>query len=1040
VGPSQATYTKVSNPYSPLEVDTPHHDVDAWLASSFSTSLPCLDSVPEIAPRIPTPPVSPSGQAKIEVQKVIESLKLRAAALGAGLVSKRKGKNKISMAPLPTLDEAEEGLCSSEQPHVQQHEQPHEQQHAQQQNQHTTGSSSPEKGEEDPSCVQVGQTPQHISSPDQQHFRVSINHLKFTGPCMHADKGRIQLELSIGDTGYVKLHLHVFEQRSHVKISNGAEKEILPPTGPFHVQEGKTRKVYKLPYYTSMQNWSLQPHVFESIMYSAECYDRSNGHVFPLSQKWTDAFSDPVGANAKCPQYWSQVVNAFKHQWKGTNVYGFPPMNDDLVHKTLMYHTLQQRQASSHGKPFRGIYVVPYKPSAPYWKLTSQFQVLKLFGSGSNIFAAPAHRGRSKQVHKVVSPVTMCVLYDPGYTTSNNLAAYMYAMEQCSESLSSGDMAFTIYNDSVSSSSPHSMVNDGGVGQNLTETHCTNNIHDQMHSLSPKYGEGNTGDSTNINNNTTQGHESSPEAEFSKFCEGLEGIKLYNTRWCQADPEYLPEQMEEFNRLVLNDEEMRQVEALVSASKLSSILEHEGDPDWQEIDKAILEHLRVLRDKDNPKEGENNYDPSMFNKSWVEGGYLPIQHVRQINQEHVEDSIDDSCLVIKTKVLGKYNNSALIDEGAGRSVLNVDWYESQGIDWRKEFAVPDSKSTSVVYMANLSPVTTYGTITIPIEIKGTRKVQFHQTFQLLSLGANNYAQILGFDWKKKYHSVTFLPEYTIKLRKLDCEINAYPMPLRLYQIKFPTETTDEPTPTCEEVTPKQILKDIKLLSARPHMLHVHVPPTSYLRQILVRPAHDEDQMKAKQDIGPEQWNEDVDLEARAVILRARIEETYWREYTDVLDHEHVGINTAMPHEHIIEVPEGTEPFSRKLKRLSPLEMELLNKYITEMVGGGRIRPSDSPWGANVLFVPKPCGGFRCCQDYRELNKRMKHDTYPLPRIDVHMDMAQGSFWSKMDLLKGFYQLPMHKDSIKYTAFNTLVGKFEFLVMPMGLQSAPGSFM
>jgi hypothetical protein len=35
-----------------------------------------------------------------------------------------------------------------------------------------------------------------------------------------------------------------------------------------------------------------------------------------------------------------------------------------------------------------------------------------------------------------------------------------------------------------------------------------------------------------------------------------------------------------------------------------------------------------------------------------------------------------------------------------------------------------------------------------------------------------------------------------------------------------------------------------------------------------------------------------------------------------------------------------------------------------------------------------------------LNKRMKHDTYPLPRVDVHLDMAQGVFFSKMDLLKG----------------------------------------
>jgi Reverse transcriptase (RNA-dependent DNA polymerase). len=191
---------------------------------------------------------------------------------------------------------------------------------------------------------------------------------------------------------------------------------------------------------------------------------------------------------------------------------------------------------------------------------------------------------------------------------------------------------------------------------------------------------------------------------------------------------------------------------------------------------------------------------------------------------------------------------------------------------------------------------------------------------------------------------------------------------------------------------------------------------------------------------PSTWQEDDNLEARAAILRQRIEDTFRHNYADVLDCEPQGVNHNMPHEHIIEILEGAQPYSRKLKRLSPLEMELLNKYIKEMVDGGRIRPSDSPWGANVLFVPKPVVALDVAKTIGNLNKRMKHDTYPLPRIDVHMDMAQGTFWTKMDLLKGFYQLPMHPDSIKYTAFNTLIGKYEFLVMPMGLQSAPGSFM
>mgnify|MGYP000432080184 CR=1 FL=1 len=341
-------------------------------------------------------------------------------------------------------------------------------------------------------------------------------------------------------------------------------------------------------------------------------------------------------------------------------------------------------------------------------------------------------------------------------------------------------------------------------------------------------------------------------------------------------------------------------------------------------------------------------------------------------------------------------------------------------------------------MANGIEVDTYGAITTKVEVKGSRKVTFMQEFQLLRLGASNYAQILGFDWKFECQTATLLPEYIVKLRKYDCDLDAHPVPIRLYQIRTPKE--GEELPPMEEISPKQMAKDIKLLSARLRRLHLNVNSNSFVRQIIVRPNQEEDMTQEVMHKEPEKWKIDDSLEERAKILRKRIEDTYRKEYQDVLDCEPQGVNDAMPHKHKIEIKDGASPYSQKMKRLSPLEMELLSKYIKEMVEGGRIRPSSSPWGANILFVPKPCGGWRCVQDYRELNKIIKTDTYPLPRIDVHMNMAQGTFWSKMDLLKGFYQLHMEENSIQYTAFNTLLGKYEFLVMPMGLQSAPGSFM
>jgi hypothetical protein len=81
-----------------------------------------------------------------------------------------------------------------------------------------------------------------------------------------------------------------------------------------------------------------------------------------------------------------------------------------------------------------------------------------------------------------------------------------------------------------------------------------------------------------------------------------------------------------------------------------------------------------------------------------------------------------------------------------------------------------------------------------------------------------------------------------------------------------------------------------------------------------------------------------------------------------------------------------------------------------------------------------------CIDYRGLNAVIKKNTYPLPRIQDCLDrIGAAKRISKFDLLSGFYQLQMAEESINKTAFNTRQGKFEFLVMPMGLMNAPATF-
>nr|GEW12880.1 putative reverse transcriptase domain-containing protein [Tanacetum cinerariifolium] len=120
-------------------------------------------------------------------------------------------------------------------------------------------------------------------------------------------------------------------------------------------------------------------------------------------------------------------------------------------------------------------------------------------------------------------------------------------------------------------------------------------------------------------------------------------------------------------------------------------------------------------------------------------------------------------------------------------------------------------------------------------------------------------------------------------------------------------------------------------------------------------------------------------------------------------------------EDIPVVREFLEVFLEDLPCL-PLE---LSDQLQELADRGFIRPSTSPWGAPVLFVKKKDGSFRMYIDYRELNKLIVKNRYPLPGIDDLFDQLQGSsVYSKIDLRSGYHQLRVWDEDISKTAFRT----------------------
>ena len=127
-------------------------------------------------------------------------------------------------------------------------------------------------------------------------------------------------------------------------------------------------------------------------------------------------------------------------------------------------------------------------------------------------------------------------------------------------------------------------------------------------------------------------------------------------------------------------------------------------------------------------------------------------------------------------------------------------------------------------------------------------------------------------------------------------------------------------------------------------------------------------------------------------------------------------------------------------RIPPKWKEVVKEQLDSFLSLGIIRPSESPWSSSVVTVQKKEGGVRLCIDFRAVNDITQPDPYLMPLIDEILDsLATAKFISKVDLNKGFHQIPISEVDIPKTAFCTPWGKFEFRVMPFGLRNGPALF-
>ena len=143
--------------------------------------------------------------------------------------------------------------------------------------------------------------------------------------------------------------------------------------------------------------------------------------------------------------------------------------------------------------------------------------------------------------------------------------------------------------------------------------------------------------------------------------------------------------------------------------------------------------------------------------------------------------------------------------------------------------------------------------------------------------------------------------------------------------------------------------------------------------------------------------------------------------------------------HDIDMGSAT-PCKQHSNRVNPIKLESLQKEVEYMLKNNIIEPSQSEWSSPCVLVPKSDGTFWFCTDFRKLNVVTKADSYPLPRVEDCIDhVGKAQYVTTLDLLKGYWQIPLTERAKRLSAFVTSKGLYQYRVMLFGMRNAPATF-
>ncbi len=146
-----------------------------------------------------------------------------------------------------------------------------------------------------------------------------------------------------------------------------------------------------------------------------------------------------------------------------------------------------------------------------------------------------------------------------------------------------------------------------------------------------------------------------------------------------------------------------------------------------------------------------------------------------------------------------------------------------------------------------------------------------------------------------------------------------------------------------------------------------------------------------------------------------------------------GVMPPATHDVVHHIDTEGPPATARFHLLDPAKLMAAKLDFAKLEAEDIIHRSSRSWCSALCMVLKEDGSWRPCGDSRGLNQATKLNTYPLPNIqDLSARLHGCRIFSKLDLRKGYYQVPVREEDIHRTLW-------EFRRMPFGLRNAGQSF-